>query len=426
MRGFLHRLVRNRRVRDAVFYPLSVVAFLWRRLMFRTTFIAITGSVGKSTATACLGAILSEHIETNWMPGGRNSRFALMRAVLRTRFHHRFTVLETGTRARGTLRKIARLTKPDVVLVLRVLRVHSEAFAKVEEVAVEKAQLLSCLGKRGVAVLNADDPLVAAMSGQCQGVVRMFGKGSDCVVRASDVSSTWPARLSFRLHSGDESIHVRMKLVGEHFVNSVLGAAAVALHCGVPLAKVAAALGKVEPVPGRMQPMPLPNGAMVLRDDYHSTLPTLESALAVLREAEAARRVVILGDVLDTGLTSRPRARLAGRLISDAADVAVFIGDLSPLWKKEAVRAGFNAERAFALPTVRDAAEFLTTELRAGDLVLLKDWSGRHTERAILAQIGSFACWRTRCRRMDLCDTCPELKLVPIAPATAAGGVTIL
>ena len=114
-------------------YFIGAAAFLWRRLMFRTTFIAITGSAGKSTATACLGSILSAHFPTNWRPGGRSSR--LSRIVLSTRFRHRFTVLEVGSDAPGSLRSAAWFIAPDVVVELSVLSLHSNAFPTIEDVA---------------------------------------------------------------------------------------------------------------------------------------------------------------------------------------------------------------------------------------------------------------------------------------------------
>ena len=105
---------------------VNEAAFLWRCLMFRTTVIAITGSAGKGTATACLGSILSAHFETNWLPGGRNSLTA--RILLRTRFRHRFTVLEAGTDGPGAMLRAARFIRPDIAVVLRVLSIHRAAY----------------------------------------------------------------------------------------------------------------------------------------------------------------------------------------------------------------------------------------------------------------------------------------------------------
>jgi len=414
---FLRALSHRQSLRNVLFVPLWVCAFIWRRLMFRTTFITVTGSVGKSTATASLATVLSANAPTNWVPGGRNNRFVVAQAILQTRFRHRFTVIEVGTRKPGDIRRAGRLIAPDIVLMLRVLHLHSDVFPTLEEMASEKEQLLNYIPKRGAAILNADDPLVMAMRSRWPGQVRTFGITPDNFVTFSEVSSQWPQRLTFRLHHGDSSTSVETNLAGEHLLTSTVGAAATAVFCGVPLPTLAEGLLKVQPLPARMQPMQLPNGAVVLRDDFNASMSTFQAALTVLRAAESVRRIAIVDEMLDTGLASDERALLLGQLVAAASDIAVFVGEHSHMSMKAAVASGLNCESVFAFQDMSEAAAFLGEELRRGDLVLLKGSIGRHIERLVLAQLGSVSCWVVRCPKQILCEDCPELKLVSIAPA---------
>ena len=408
--------------RSVAGYLLSACAFVWRRVMFRTTFIAITGSAGKTTTTACVGAILSAHFPTNWTPGGRNGRVSLARDILRTRFRHRFMVIEVGTRAPGALRKAAWMIAPDVAVVLTVLGVHTDAFPSLDAMAAEKEQLLSRLGKRGLAILNADDLLVRDMATRCRGAVRTFGTAADACIRASDISATWPHRLSFWAHYGSDFCRVRTNLVGEHMLTPALAALAVGVSCGVPLELAAAEFAHVQPVAGRMQPMTLPCGAIVLRDDFNASMPTLVAGLNVMRTAEAARRIVIVGDILDSTFTVRPRLRDLGRRVASAADLAIFIGYASNVSAKAAIQAGLTPESARSFQNLRETAAFLQQELRPGDLVFVHGWTAHQIERVILAQLGTISCWIERCNRSIDCDRCPELKLIPLLPA---GSLTV-
>jgi UDP-N-acetylmuramoyl-tripeptide--D-alanyl-D-alanine ligase len=422
MNRFLYRLRLYRPLAQG--YLMSACAFIWRRLMFRTTFIAITGSAGKSTATACLGSILSAHYPTNWEPGGRNDRLALARIVLRTRFHHRFTVIEVGTRAPGALARAAWTIAPDIAVVLRVLNIHSNAFPTIEEMAVEKEQLLRRLGKRGLAILNADDPLVLDMGRRLLGRVRTFGVAEDAFLRADRVSAVWPFRLSFRAHCCQQLVPVETSLVGAHWLPSALAALAAAVSCGISLADAASALQSVQPVAGRMQPMILPNGAIVIRDDFNAQIASVQAGLDFLASVQTARRIVVVGDVLDSGLSVRPRARELGRRVAQAADVGVFLGSEAPAAAKSAIAAGMASGSARAFKRLPEASEFLKAELRAGDLILTAGWDGRHIERAILAQFGQVSCWIERCEKKLPCEHCPELKLaaLPAVTTAAAGG----
>jgi len=379
--------------------------------MFRTTFIAITGSAGKTTTAHCVGAILSAHYPTNWTPGGQNARTHLALNVLRTRFRHRFAVIEVGTRAPGALRRAAWMIAPDIAVVLTVLGVHTNVFPTLEEVAAEKEQLLSRLGKHGLAILNEDDTRVREMGTRCRGQVRTFGCAPPATLRGTAISSVWPRRLSFRADYAGESCFVETQLVGEHMATPVLAALAVAVSCGVPLSQAAAALGSVSPVPGRMQPMMLPHGVTVLRDEFNPSLPTFDPGLRVMQTAEASRRIVILGDVLDSPLTVRPRMRDLGRKVAASADLGIFIGTVSKVAAKAASEAGLK--QAFACQNLREASEFLQRELRTGDLVLVEGWIAHHIERVVLAQTGTISCWIERCNKLILCEHCPQLNLVP-------------
>lgn len=394
---------------------VSAAAVLWRRLMFRTTFIAITGSAGKSTATACLGSILSAHAPTNWLPGGRNS--LSMRILLNTRFRHRFTVIEAGSDAPGMLRRAAWMMAPDVVVVLGVLHIHSNVFPTIEDVAAEKAQLSSRLGKRGTLVLNADDSRVLAMGDRSPAPIRTFGVSPASFVVADQISAEWPGRLTFRVRCGNEAARVETNFPGEQLLSSVLDAITTAICCGVPLRECVAAIKNVEPVLGRMYPMHLANGACIIRDEFNANLPSLVAGLDFLGRARASRRIVLVGDVLDTGLTARPRARDLAARVAKVADLAVFLGRDGRLAAKTAVQAGMAEAAVRSYEDLREAAGFLKSELRQGDLVLSSGWQGRHVERVVLSQIGDIACWVERCRIIRPCEMCGELKFGSVSAA---------
>ena len=141
---------------------MLLAAFCWRRLLFRTRFIAITGSVGKTTTRNLLAAILRD------MPAltlaatkSSNSAKQIARDLLSVRPRHRFVVLEVGTDRPGWIRRSAWLIRPDIAIVLSVARTHTNNFPTLDDTAAEKAALLGGLGRKGVAILNVDDERVA-------------------------------------------------------------------------------------------------------------------------------------------------------------------------------------------------------------------------------------------------------------------------
>jgi UDP-N-acetylmuramyl pentapeptide synthase len=219
----------------------------------------------------------------------------------------------------------------------------------------------------------------------------------------------WPARLSFVVHWGRESHEVRTKLVGEHWLASALATIAAALHYGIGLASAASALAQVEPLPGRMEPVPLPCGATVLRDDFSTSSASLPAALRVLEQAPG-RRLLVFNDAYDTGLNFRERFQQLGPMAARSVDLAVFIGERGRNAARRAVEGGLNPEAARSFPSLWEAAEYLKSELREGDLVLLRDRYRIHAERLYFALLGSVGCRMPACSLNQLCDYCSYLR----------------
>ncbi len=380
----------------------------------RTRFVALTGSLGKTTAKELLAAILSAEGRTLASAGTSNRTIDVARTILRARPWHRYVVLEIGTDSPGWIARSTLIARPNVAVVLNVGRTHTNRFLTLEDTAREKAELLGRLGRGGVAILNADDPRVAGMGqGKPFRVVR-FGQGEAAGVRASEITACWPERLSLTLESGGVRQRVATRLVGRHWANSVVAAAAAALECGVPLDRIAAAMSRVEPFTGRLDPRTLPCDAVILRDDANGSIQSFEAALQVLREAQAARKILAITTVSDSEEGWVPRLR---RIVSEATevvDVIVLVG------------AGTDTRRAarnsVATPihhfqTKRAAAEFLHGLLRTGDLALLRGLAVDHMGRLYHAQTGGVSCWIDHCPKMIVCEDCQELRRKPDQPS---------
>jgi len=385
------------------------MAFLWRRLMFRTTFIAVTGSVGKTTAVECLKQALSTRFTVNGTEHGDNSGRGVAEVVLRTRWRHRFTAIEVGTRKPGDLKRTSLGIAPDTAVVLAVAAVHTESFATIDDIAFEKSHIVSGLGRRGLAVLNGDDPRVAAMSARCRGRVVTFGRSPQCDVWADEISSRWPARLSFRIHHGAESAIVNTQLAGEHWLNSVLAALATALCHGVELAPAAAAMALVGPSRCRMEPVLLPSGAYALRDEHNCSFASLPAALRFLEQAQA-RRILVYHDVYDSGLVFRERFRAVGRLVAHSADLTLLYGNSRRRARNAMAEAGVPRESIHVFRDIWVVADFLKSSLRPGDLVLLRNAFSDAAARIFFAQLGSVGCRVPACGKRMPCDHCAELR----------------
>ena len=405
---------RKFRVAAKLFWYRLVLlaAFCWRRLMFRTRFIAITGSVGKTTAKNLLAALLRDMpARTLSTRHSSNDVKHIARDLLRVRPWHRFVVLEAGTDQPGWIRRCSWLIGPDIAIILAVARTHTKSFHTLDETAEEKASLLSGLRRNGVAILNEDDPRVAAMAGKCRTRIIRFGCSPNADVRARSVLSQWPERLSLSIETREGIHQTRTQLVGTHWTPSVLAASAAALECGIPLHQVAKLISRVPPATARIEPAILPCGAVILRDDVNGSLDTFLAAFETLKNAQAQRKILVITTVGDSPESWNHRLARIAAAASTVVDLLVLVGKKRDTKRagKVAVVGGLAPEGLHQFQHLSDVAAFLKRTLRLGDLVLLRGRMGDHLARLYHAQLREVACWKDDCGKKTLCDYCPEL-----------------
>lgn len=387
--------------------PRLWTAYLLRALLWRTTFIAITGSNGKTTATRCLAAILGSQAPTQATRINRNTMSGITETIaFCIPFRTRYAVLEVGAGKPGAIGRAARLIRPDIAVVLSVFLEHRALFRNLEAVAQEKVRLLTGLAPGGTAVINADDPWVRDMTvPQGRGRIR-FGTSVDCEVRCESVVSAWPCLLSFTAVVRGRRQRIRTRLLGTHWTGPLLGVIAVADHLGVPLDRIAYAIAEMVPYPGRMQVLRLPGGAVVIRDEFKASLHTVEAAFDELRKAKARRKFLVFCDLAESPLSPRVRLAKVGREAAALADYVIFIGESAQHGVNGATKAGHAESRALAFDGFSEAAEFLRPLLGPGDLLLLKASRNNQLTRLLYALVGEVRCTIPACGRPMVCDDC--------------------
>jgi UDP-N-acetylmuramoyl-tripeptide--D-alanyl-D-alanine ligase len=387
-------------VRDALLALGLAAARRHRNRLSGPTFIGVTGSVGKTTTKELVAAVLGGEGAGTKTPGSRNQLNLVGRTILQTRQRHAFSVHEVPAWRPGSVREIAALIRPDIAAVTRIGSDHRRVFRTLEATAAEKRALVEALPPDGVAVLNADDPHVLAMANAFPGRVITFGAAADATLRADDVRSSWPDRLTFTLRAEGRAFPVRTQLNGRFWIASVLAAVGVGVALDVPLDRALAAVASVEPVTGRMSVVEQ-GGVTFVRDDTKAPRWSLDATFEFLAEARAARKVLVLGTISDyPGSMSATYSRTAARAL-EVADEVAFVGPNS----RHALKAGSDSLSAFA--TVREAAEHFRTTLRDGDLVLLKgSVRADHLSRIALNRVSEVRCWRTSCGRVSFCEDC--------------------
>jgi UDP-N-acetylmuramoyl-tripeptide--D-alanyl-D-alanine ligase len=227
----------------------------------------VTGSVGKTTTKEILAALLGSRLRILKSEGNFNNEYGLPLTLFHLDETHQAAVLEMGMSRRGELSRLAEIARPDVGVVTRVAPAHLEFFSGVEEIALAKRELIEGLnGKESVAVLNADDPLVAAMSFHAPGRVLTYGIENGADFRAESIVDRGALGSKFVLTQWDKQVPLELSLAGRHVIANALAALAAASVWGITPEESREVLRSLRAPAMRGELIQFANGSAIIND----------------------------------------------------------------------------------------------------------------------------------------------------------------
>lgn len=317
----------------AVVHALSALAraVTQRLTQHNLNIVGVTGSAGKTSTKDLIATIFRSVGETVAPPGSFNNEIGLPYTALRCDEHTQYLVAEMSARGIGHIRHLTDITAPRIGVVLNVGSAHLGEFGSRENIAKAKGELVEALptaAEGGVAVLNADDPFVAAMAPRTNAKVVYYstetrrGGAPAAQYYATDIVLDDVARPSFTLHSPDAPpVDVKLQVFGSHQVSNALAAAAAAIELGMSAQAVANALsGHRNASEHRMDVRTRRDGVTIIDDSYNANPDSMRAAIAALAYTAAARpdarAIAVLGEMGELGNDAESAHRQLGEVLS--------------------------------------------------------------------------------------------------------------
>ena len=344
------------------------------------TVIGITGSSGKTSTKDLLAAVLSASAPTVAPVGSLNSEVGVPLTVFRVEPDTRYLVVEMGARGVGHIQYLTTIAPPSIGVELNVGSAHVGEFGSREAIGRAKAELVAALPADGLAVLNADDPVVRAMAGSTSARVQLVGTGAEAQVRATDIRLDGSGRPTFTVATPRGEAEVELPLHGEHHVGNALAVVAVALECGLDLDLTVRVLRTATPASRwRMEVTERADGVTVVNDAYNANPDSMRAALKALvamnrtPDGQPRRTWAVLGSMLELGEDSTTEHDAIGRLaVRLNISRLVVVGDTARPMASGAQHEGSWGDEAVWVPDADAAEALLAQELAPGDVVLFK------------------------------------------------------
>lgn len=356
------------------------------------TVVGVTGSSGKTSTKDLLAHLLGKLGPTVAPPESYNNEIGHPLTVLRARESTRHLVLELSARGQGHIAHLTGIAPPRIGAVLNVGTAHLGEFGSREAIARAKGELVEALPADGVAVLNADDPLVSGMASRTRARTITFGTSAAATVRAEHVHLDRVGRATFTLRTPEGSATVALRTHGAHQVGNALAGAAVARGLGMPVTEVAAGLGEAHAVSRwRMDVRECAGDLTVINDAYNANPDSTAAALRALATIAAGRRAwAVLGEMAELGDASAEAHRDIGALAArlGVARVIAVEPAAEPIARgasqagAEPADSGDSGVTAATAVADNDAAiAVLREQAEPGDVILVKGSRSAAMER---------------------------------------------
>jgi len=384
--------------------------------------VAVTGSVGKTSTRTAVSHALSARFRVRTAQKNYNNEVGVPLAILGElspgsnawewmkllarnigkEEMPEYLVLEYGADKPGDIAYLGTIAKPEVAVITAVSPVHVSNYPSYEALIEEKASLGDQVDEAGLVVLNMDNEHTRAMASRFRANVITYGIHHEADIMAKDVAFFTRkdgdgkfmqgedfARLSATIVAGSERADIVLtNCISETILSSVLAACAVARFYGVALADAIHALEKrIEPVHGRLNPIPGIRGSLIIDDSYNAAPASVLAALDVLTAFAPGethdRHIAVLGDMAELGAMAESEHRAIGRRVAEVADLFLAVGPNMKIAADEAIVAGMNRDCVEWFKDSVEAGRYLDMHVQGGDIVLIKGSQSMRMEKAV-------------------------------------------
>ena len=357
--------------------------------------IGITGSYGKTSTKFILKTILSEKYNVLATPESYNTTMGNVKIIRKElKPEHEVFISEMGARYKGDIRKICDFVYPQIGIITSIGPQHLESFKSIENVAKTKAELLKALPAKGETSLgsmygslgknkelNVGTIFLPVDNSFCSELFEKDDKRNKISYSASDKNAGVYAKNIKLSSKGCEFIAVTKngeikcvsKLLGEHNIQNILGAIAIASYLGLSNEQIARGVEKIEPIEHRLQIIPSANGSIVIDDAFNSNPVGSKMALDVLKGFEG-RKIVITPGMVELGEKEYEFNKEFGKHMATCTDIAILVGvKRSKPIEEGLIEAGFDKMNIYVVSDLNDATKKLGEITKSGDIILFEN-----------------------------------------------------
>ncbi len=339
--------------------------------------VGITGSVGKSTTKEMTAAVLETTFITGKTPVNHNNDIGMPMAILAMPEDTQVAVLEMGMNHFREMAYLSSIAQPDIAVIVNIGTMHIEHLGSQEGILQAKLEILEGMRSDGTVILNGDDRLLWKVHQMRRPCICFGTMNPEVEILAENVVMD-AGTMRFTVHDGDQTLDINLPVEGHHFVPDALAAIAVGLKMGVHPEKIKQSLADFRNMAGR-QEMIKTDKYCIIKDCYNAGPESMNAALQVLGNQQG-RKIAVLGEMLELGVSAQAEHYRIGRIAAEKADCLLAYGPNGARMVQGAVTGGMINGKAQAFEDQGEMVKALKRLARPGDVLLFKGSRGMHME----------------------------------------------
>ena len=273
----------------------------WYKTLFPIPFLAVTGSVGKTTTKDMLAAVLGVKYNVMKTAGNHNNNVGMPLTLLGLNRSHEIGILELGMDKFGEIDYLARLVQPDVGIITNIGDAHIERLGSRENIFKAKCELVPHVKENGLLVLNGDDEFLKTLRGTTRIPTVFYGKGEGLEYQAQVTGGDGASHIHCRMRTPHMDRDIKIPALVDHIVYPSLIAAVVGERFELTPDEIEEGISRFVPTRMRMNLLCRRDHITILDDTYNANPQSMRAAIQVLADSQGQNKVAVLGDMFELG-----------------------------------------------------------------------------------------------------------------------------
>ena len=349
----------------------------FKRSLYNIPVVAITGSVGKTSTKDIIASVVGEQYKVLKTQGNLNNHIGVPLTILSLK-EHEALVVEMGMNNAGELTVLSKIAQPDIAVITNVGTAHIGNLGSRENILKAKLEILNGLKENGTLIINNDNDMLNAWKTEYNGNVKIvtYGIENTSDFKASNIKLNENSS-EFSLESQiDNNEKIMVPVGGMHFVYNALSAIAVGEQLNIPIEKIKNGIANFELTKSRMELIKLENEITVVNDCYNANYDSMKASIEYLAKTNSARKIAILGDMLELGdFSNELHAKVGEEVAKNKIDILITVGEMGKVIANAAKQADDGIE-VYSFDNNQSAITKINELKKSGDTILIKASNG--------------------------------------------------